>query len=38
MVTQFEVIPAAKCSKRDVISALDIYCKSVDELLNQVHF
>lgn len=30
MVTQFEVIPAAKCSKRDVISALDIYCKSVD--------
>ena len=30
MIIQFEVIPAIKCSKKDVISAIDIYCKSVD--------
>lgn len=30
MVLQFEVKPADKCSKRDILSALDIYCKSVD--------
>lgn len=30
MVTQFAVVPAEKCSKKDVIAALDIYCKSVD--------
>ena len=30
MLLQFSVLPASKCSKRDVISALDIYCKTVD--------
>lgn len=30
MVLHFEVKPADKCPKRDVLSALDIYCKSVD--------
>lgn len=27
---QFKVVPAAKCTKKDVILAIDIYCKSVD--------
>ena len=30
MELQFEVKSADKCSKRDILSALDIYCKSVD--------
>lgn len=30
MELQFKVLPAAKCTKKDVISAIDIYCKSVD--------
>lgn len=30
MVIQLKVAPAKKCPKRDVISALDIYCKAVD--------
>lgn len=30
MLLQFSVLPASKCSKRDVIAALDIYCKTVD--------
>ena len=30
MVIQLKVVPAIKCPKRDVISALDIYCKAVD--------
>lgn len=31
MLLQFSVLPASKCPKKDVISALDIYCKSVDQ-------
>lgn len=31
MLLQFSVLPAAKCPKKDVISALDIYCKTVDQ-------
>lgn len=30
MLLQFSVLPASKCSKWDVIAALDIYCKTVD--------
>lgn len=30
MLLQFSVLPASKCSKKDVIAALDIYCKTVD--------
>lgn len=30
LVLQFSVFPASKCPKKDVIAALDIYCKSVD--------
>lgn len=30
MVLQFEVRSADKCSKQDILSALDIYCKTVD--------
>ena len=30
MLLQFNVIPASKCSKKDVLTAIDIYCKSVD--------
>ena len=28
---QFSVLPAIKCPKKDVIAALDIYCKTVDQ-------
>lgn len=31
LVLQFSVLPAIKCPKKDVISALDIYCKTVDQ-------
>lgn len=31
LVLQFSVFPALKCPKKDVISALDIYCKTVDQ-------
>lgn len=31
MRLQFTVLPATKCPKRDVITALDIYCKTVDQ-------
>lgn len=27
---QFKVVSATKCTKKDIISAIDIYCKSVD--------
>lgn len=30
MVLEFKVVQASRCPKKDVISALDIYCKSVD--------
>lgn len=30
MVIQLKIVPAKKCPKRDIISALDIYCKAVD--------
>ena len=30
MIYQFKIVAANKCPKKDVISALDIYCKSVD--------
>lgn len=30
MELQLRILPAEKCSKNDVIAALDIYCKSVD--------
>ena len=30
VLLQFSVLPASKCSKKDVIAALDIYCKTVD--------
>lgn len=30
MILQFEIKPAEKCKKRDVLSALEIYCKFVD--------
>ncbi len=30
MLLQFSILPASKCSKTDVIAALDIYCKTVD--------
>lgn len=30
MELQLSICPASKCSKSDVLSALDIYCKSVD--------
>lgn len=30
MVLQFKVVPAERCSKKDVITGLGIYCKSVD--------
>ncbi len=30
MLLQFTILPASKCSKADVIAALDIYCKTVD--------
>ena len=30
MVLQFEIKPAEKCKKKDVLSALEIYCKFVD--------
>lgn len=28
---QFQTVPASKCPKRDVLAAIDIYCKSVDQ-------
>lgn len=31
LVLQFSVLPAIKCPKKDVITALDIYCKTVDQ-------
>lgn len=31
VLLQFSVIPASKCPKRDVVAALDIYCKTVDQ-------
>lgn len=31
MVLQFNVLPASKCPQKDVIAALDIYCKTVDQ-------
>lgn len=31
MLLQFSVLPASKCPKKDVIAALDIYCKTVDQ-------
>ncbi len=31
MQLQFSVLPASKCPKKDVIAALDIYCKTVDQ-------
>lgn len=31
MFLQFSVLPAIKCPKKDVIAALDIYCKTVDQ-------
>ena len=31
MVLQFNVLPASKCPKKDVIAALEIYCKTVDQ-------
>ena len=30
MLLQFKVVPAAKCPKKDVIAAIEIYCKTVD--------
>ena len=30
MRLQFDIVDASKCSKKDVIEALDIYCKTVD--------
>ena len=30
MQIQFSVIPACKCKKKDIIAAIDIYCKTVD--------
>lgn len=30
MQLSFVILPASKCSKKDVITALDIYCKNVD--------
>lgn len=30
MLLEFKTVPATKCPKRDVITALDIYCKCVD--------
>lgn len=31
MLVQFSTLPASKCSKNDIIDALDIYCKTVDQ-------
>lgn len=31
LLLQFNVLPASKCPKRDVLAAIDIYCKSVDQ-------
>ena len=31
LLVQFSVLPASKCPKKDVIDALDIYCKTVDQ-------
>lgn len=31
MLLQFNVLAASKCPKKDVIAALDIYCKTVDQ-------
>lgn len=31
LVLQFSVLPAKKCPKKDVITALEIYCKTVDQ-------
>ena len=30
MLLQFKVIPAGKCPKKDVLEAIEIYCKTVD--------
>lgn len=31
MELKFQTVPASKCPKRDVLEAIDIYCKSVDQ-------